>query len=546
MKTTHQKQIKTFLKKEAEKIYLPFLKSFSKSGKVAQVFQKMIDVLPTIKKAKTKNEKLDKKNLSPVQLNDVKPKFNNPLVLKASQTVVKLPQVDKEKLVSMVKNKQILNRLESSSKNQYVLTVPAYEDGKNVKNELSKLINVTSPKNQARLEQKAGNAAIQDKDRDAKVKEADTLVAASKSNNEISKSEVEPPKSTTAKLEENATKAGGSSGAKITVIGDKAKEASLVGEKQGEVEAITKTAVLPEKKVEDAAEAAAAVQANAATPEEAGSGAKRGGEALADMALTALSFVPGLGVAGGVLKGLKGLGAVGKMARMAKGMGGGSPLSAMSSGGRGGMGGMLGAAGGGGGGMGGMLGAAGCGRGGMGGMLGAAGGGGGGMGGMLGAGGGGGGGMGGMLGAGGGGGGMLGAATKGGGLGGVLGSVGGALGGLAGAAAMATPVGMALAAAPAIGAAAGGIASGVGAAAGGLAAGIGSAVGGIASAYGSIGGALIGGIFGNGKEKESKPVVVQGNGAAPMSITNITYQYDIYRKTADDSFMLPNYRREYG
>jgi hypothetical protein len=518
MKTTHQKQIKTFLKKEAEKIYLPFLKSFSKSGKVAQVFQKMIDVLPTIKKAKTKNEKLDKKNLSPVQLNDVKPKFNNPLVLKASQTVVKLPQVDKEKLVSMVKNKQILNRLESSSKNQYVLTVPAYEDGKNVKNELSKLINVTSPKNQARLEQKAGNAAIQDKDRDAKVKEADTLVAASKSNNEISKSEVEPPKSTTAKLEENATKAGGSSGAKITVIGDKAKEASLVGEKQGEVEAITKTAVLPEKKVEDAAEAAAAVQANAATPEEAGSGAKRGGEALADMALTALSFVPGLGVAGGVLKGLKGLGAVGKMARMAKGMGGGSPLSAMSSGGRGGMGGMLGAAGGGGGGMGGMLGA----------------------------GGGGGGGMGGMLGAGGGGGGMLGAATKGGGLGGVLGSVGGALGGLAGAAAMATPVGMALAAAPAIGAAAGGIASGVGAAAGGLAAGIGSAVGGIASAYGSIGGALIGGIFGNGKEKESKPVVVQGNGAAPMSITNITYQYDIYRKTADDSFMLPNYRREYG
>ena len=475
MKTTHQKQIKTFLKKEAEKIYLPFLKSFSKSGKVAQVFQKMIDVLPTIKKAKTKNEELDKKNLSPVQLNETTRKFSNPLVLKASQTVVKLPQVDKEKLVSMVKNKEITNKLQSFGKNQYVLTLPAYEDGKNVKDALSNLINVTSPKQMARIEQEAGNSAIQDTKRNTEIAKADALVAASKSNNQISNSEVEPPKSTPAKLEENATEAGGSSGAKITVIGDKAEEASLVGEKKGEVEAITKTAVLPEKKVEDAAEAASAVQANAATPEEAGSDAKRGGEALADMASTALSFVPGLGAVGGVLKGLKGMGAVGKMARMAKGMGGGSPISAMTKGG-GGLGGALGAAAGG-----------------------------------------------------------------GGGLGGVLGAVGGGLGGLAGAAAMASPVGMALAAAPAIGAAAGGIASGVGAAAGGLAAGIGSAVGG-------IGGALIGGIFGNGKEKEkeSKPVVVQGNGAAPMSVTNITYQYDIYRKTADDSFMLPNYRREYG
>jgi hypothetical protein len=455
MKTTHQKQIKTFLKKEADKIYVPFLKSFSKSGKVAQIFQKMIDILPTIKKAKDKNTEADKKVLPPIQLNDVKPKFNNPLVLKASQTVVKLPQVDKEKLVSMVKNKEILNRLESPSKNQYVLTVPAYEDGKDVKNELSKLINVTSPKHQARLEQEAGNNAIQDTGRNLEIAKADALVAASKT--------------TPAKLEPNATKAGGSSGAKITVVGDKAKEASLVGEKQGEVEAITKTAVLPEKKVEDAAEAASAAQANAATPEEAGSGAKRGGEALADMASTALSFVPGLGAVGGALKGLKGMGAVGKMAGMSKGMGGGSPLSAIAKGG-GGLGGALGAAAGGGGGLGGMLGA-----------------------------------------------------------------VGGGLGGLAGAAAMATPVGMALAAAPAIGAAAGGLASGIG-----------SAIGGIASAYGSIGGALIGGIFGNGKEKESKPVVVQGNGAAPMSVTNITYQYDIYRKTADDSFMLPNYRREYG
>jgi hypothetical protein len=484
MKTTHQKQIKTFLKKEADKIYLPFLKSFSKSGKVAQVFQKMIDILPTIKKAKIKNEELGKKNLSPVQINETTRKFSNPLVLKASQTVVKLPQVDKEKLVSMVKNKEITNKLESFGKNQYVLTLPAYEDGKNVKDALSNLIKVTSPKQMARIEQEAGNSAIKDTTRNAEIAKADALVAASKSNNKISKTEVESPKSTTAKLEENATKAGGSSGAKITVIGDKAKEASLVGEKKGEVEAITKNAVLPEKKVEDVAAAADKAQENAATPEEAGSGAKRGGEALVDIATTALSFIPGLGAVGGALKGLKGLGAVGKMAGMAKGMGGGSPLSAMTKGGGGGLGGVLGAAGGGGGGIAGALGAAGGGGGAMGGALGAA---------------------------------------------------GGALGGLAGAAAMATPVGMALAAAPAVGAAVGGLASGIG-----------SAVGGMAQAYGTIGGALIGGLFGNGKEKESKPLIVQGNGAAPLSVTNITYQYDIYRKTADDSFMLPNYRREYG
>jgi hypothetical protein len=509
MKTTHQKQIKTFLKKESDKIYLPFLKTFSKNGKVAQVFQKMMDILPTLKKAKEKIEKPENNLLSPITVN-TKPKVMTPMTMKSSQTVVNLPQVDKEKLVSMVKNKQILNKLESPAKNQYVLTLPAYEDGKNVDAWKKNIINVTSEEHAKGLKPESGNNDIKDTGRNLETAKADALVAASEGNNtSTSNSPVAdrptsklspvttPVSEIKAKLEPTAKTAGGSEGAKITVIGDKDKEASLVGEKG--VEAIGKTEVLPKKEIDDVTSAAANTQANAAEPEEAGSGAKRGGEVLKDIATTAMSFIPGLGAAAGAMKGLKGLGAVGKMANMAKGMGGGSPLSAMSSGGGGGMGGMLGAAGGGGGGMGGMLGAAG-----------------------------------------GGGGGMLGAATKGGGLGGVLGSVGGGLGGLAGAAAMATPMGMALAAAPAIGAAAGGIASGVGAAAGGLAAGIGSAVGG-------IGGALIGGIFGNGNNKETKqPVVVSSNSAAPTNITNITHQYDVYRKTAEDSFMLPNWRREYG
>ena len=454
MKTTHQKQIKTFLKKEADKIYLPFLKSFSKSGKVAQVFQKMIDVLPTIKKAKSKNGEDTAKSKLAIQQSAPITKIKSPLVLKPSQTFVKLPQKDKEILVDLAVSRKIRNKLENPAKNEYVLTVPAYAGGKNVFSSLKNAI-------------------------------TDTKAAIGSKIKPVISSEKETGKITTAKLEPNATMAGGSEGAKITVIGDQAKEASLVGEKPGEVEAITKTAVLPEKKVEDVATSAKEQQANAATPEEAGSGAKRSGDALVDIATTALSFVPGLGAVGGALKGLKGLGAVGKMAGMAKGMGGGSPLSAMSRGGGGGLGGVLGAAGGGGGGIAGALGAAGGGGGAMGGALGAA---------------------------------------------------GGVLGGLAGAAAMTNPVGMALAAAPAVGAAVGGLASGIG-----------SAVGGIASAYGSIGGALIGGLFGNNnKEKESKPIIVQGNGAAPLSVTNITYQYDIYRKTADDSFMLPNYRREYG
>jgi len=100
---------------------------------------------------------------------------------------------------------------------------------------------------------------------------------------------------------------------------------------------------------------------------------------------------------------------------------------------------------------------------------------------------------------------------------------------------------------------------GVGAAIGGIASGIGSAIGGIASGIGqglgAVGGIMSGGgLLGMGiralagsKEKNSEaPVVTTVSSGAPVSITNVSYQYDVYRKTADDSFMLPNFRREYG
>jgi hypothetical protein len=90
-------------------------------------------------------------------------------------------------------------------------------------------------------------------------------------------------------------------------------------------------------------------------------------------------------------------------------------------------------------------------------------------------------------------------------------------------------------------AAVGGIAAGVG----GVAAGLGIAVGGLAGAYATVGGKLIDAVFGGNDKKES--VSVSNDARSNATIVNsVSNQYDVYRKTADDSFMLPNYRREYG
>jgi hypothetical protein len=65
----------------------------------------------------------------------------------------------------------------------------------------------------------------------------------------------------------------------------------------------------------------------------------------------------------------------------------------------------------------------------------------------------------------------------------------------------------------------------------------------------SPGFALMQSLFGASQKKddqEKKANVVLQTGGSTVNVTNIAYQYDIYRKTAEDSFMLPNYRREYG
>jgi hypothetical protein len=134
-----------------------------------------------------------------------------------------------------------------------------------------------------------------------------------------------------------------------------------------------------------------------------------------------------------------------------------------------------------------------------------------------------------------GGGGEGGVAAVGGGGG--MGVAGGGMSSMLGAVGVAAAGGGALAAV-------GGIAAGVG----GVAAGIGAAVGGIAGAYGTVAGKLIDAVFGGDKKDEKPPVnnIMNDSRSTTTIMNSISNQYDIYRKTADDSFMLPNHRREYG
>lgn len=93
-----------------------------------------------------------------------------------------------------------------------------------------------------------------------------------------------------------------------------------------------------------------------------------------------------------------------------------------------------------------------------------------------------------------------------------------------------------------IGGALKGVGSVVGAVGGGLASGLGAA------AMMNPGFAMMKSLFGSSedKDKEKKATVVMQTGGSTVNVTNIAYQYDVYKKTAEDSFMLPNYRREYG
>jgi len=94
----------------------------------------------------------------------------------------------------------------------------------------------------------------------------------------------------------------------------------------------------------------------------------------------------------------------------------------------------------------------------------------------------------------------------------------------------------------------GGLLGGIAAAAGGLLGGLGTGLG-VMSGLGAGSSMLGKGIkelLNSGGEAKTVPPIVQSNSANPTTVTTILNQYDTYRKTADDSFMLPNYRREYG
>lgn len=123
---------------------------------------------------------------------------------------------------------------------------------------------------------------------------------------------------------------------------------------------------------------------------------------------------------------------------------------------------------------------------------------------------------------------------------GLLGGIAGAVGGL----------GMGLAAGAA------GLAGGfVGGLAGGLGRGVGMGTGLMSMSPLGMMGKGISSLFGGDdkkkdddekKENSASVIVAGGNGIAPTNITNVNYSFDTYRKTAEDAFMLPNYRREYG
>jgi hypothetical protein len=88
---------------------------------------------------------------------------------------------------------------------------------------------------------------------------------------------------------------------------------------------------------------------------------------------------------------------------------------------------------------------------------------------------------------------------------------------------------------------------GAGAALGGIASGLGAGLGAMSALNpASMIGKGIKGLLGGSDEQKPVLPIVQSNSANPTTVTTILHQYDIYRKTADDSFMLPNYRREYG
>jgi hypothetical protein len=507
MKPEHKKKLKSFIKSQKGEIKIPFMDTLLNSKKIGEVYQKTIQILPKLLIGSGENEDIEQEMPQFLSRNSKnKMFFRQPDVLASikefkprdlpktdkSKTAfqVKLPQKDKKSLLMMAKNKQITNKLEETGKNEYVLHMPAYGIGKLLGSVAGSVTNAAIRTGAGAADRALG--AVQ-----PFVERAETAVT-----NGI--------KQVGAKLNNNVTEAKEPT---VTLLSNSAtnKEAGVVGE-TGTPETVVrnaepgKDAVIPQQSITTGSQTDApqtqlvepkqqlkepprqnAEQEVEKTnePEATGSGAKRSGELLGNVLSVASLAIPGLGPLSMVARGssmLSKLGSVGKMAGMASGLGS--------------VAGAVGPAGG-------LAASADAGEGQAGAL------------------------------------GLANAGMPAGAMGGMMGPAGGMMGnGLALVAGGAGAVGAGMAVS--------GLAQGAGSAISGVAGAAGGVLSSSINAMSNLGGKLIDGFFGTGSEKKTPPVIVQDNKQNSTTVTNINMQYDIYRKTADDSFMLPNWRREYG
>lgn len=494
MKKDIKTQIKTFLKKFGDKLPIPFFEKNEKNEKNLSFFQKTIEILPKLLKKKKDNEETADL-FKPFVLNSETYGSNfNKKPITPGKLEVKLPKSQQEQLIELAKTGKISNPIFSDDKNTKILKLPAFENGRPAPGSIE----------EARMD--AANAsqlaAVNLARRFAKDPNSPSEVAGLKTQilgagAGVGKVSAQgSSEETKAKLEPNATSAGGSEGPKVTVLAEKSGSppvAALVGEK-GKETINPSGSVTPTNELKSAT-SDSTIGKQTSTP---------GGESKSptlSMAKNAASggipASPLKAAAGGIssmigsmpsIKGLSVAGAFGALSKLASASSGeaGEATGNTQQGGQSNAGSALKAIA-----PGPLKGAAGL----IGGLLGKGGGGGGVPGGL-----------------------MPNAGSMAMGIGGVAAGIGGVAAGI------------------------GGVAAGVGSVVGGLASGLGKGLGSLMenSPLGMLGKSLFGG------EQPSKEAVINSNSGAPMIVTNVTYSYDIYRKTADDSFMLPNFRREYG
>jgi hypothetical protein len=431
---------------------------------------------------------------------------------KTSKFIVNAPKQDKQRLLELAKTKKIANKIQNISKNEVMITLPAYAEGNKILDFGKSLVRSTGSVASSFI-RSTGKLATNISERiDARLKSP-----------------------------QDAKEVGGNNGPTITVVGDKAAITGESGREKISGNSVVPQTANPEQssqqspqqspqaigastivdlphlenqqnqeqqnQQEQPATQGQKSEANKQQKPSSGEMVSKGIETAVDIASTAAMLIPGIGQIAMLGKAAGFLGKVGSVGKMLGFMGKGGGKGIMN-----------------------MFGAA---KGKSGGALGS---------------------VKGLPGLGGLGGGEKeegdgqgdgkGKAESGGGAGGMMGAIGSALPG----AALAVPGALAVGAGAAVPALAiGAVGVGVGLAAKGL--------GALASGIGSLfenspGMQIMKSILGDEEEEKKKKAaattVAQDNRVTNTTFNNVMNQYDIYRKTADDSFMLPNYRREYG